>query len=500
MVGRRLNRTVRRLSRGVPFLLALLDCGGGVAQTSGDGGSSSDGRLASEGGEADAGPGQDGDATAADTTVDESSMEGAIPQGDGADAADATDATIDTGTGGDGPGPVESSTPNDSGWDGPVIASEPGLFYGGCSPIVAGGHVFFCSASAALDGTVYPLPSATMKSVAVTGGTPTPLGTIVTPVRLPYVNTSSAGFFADTTNVYLLDGQTDAGTQVVSAPIAGGSAMIVASYANGYGPWGYDGTHFYGGSGGGYQCTCSGTFDGTVSGCTCTTATGLVALPTDGGALTVVMPRAIAVTEGGPPPYAEMNSLSMGVDPGAGGNVYAQLLAPPAVTGGFTEPLFVTRISKYGATFDVDAGPAGGLPELAPNLSGTTEFVALASDGTNAFGLGFTTSLDAGALQRIPTDGAAAVELATTSYALFGLTIDSGNAYWITATRPTVDSGVGYQTLGGSVMRVATNGGGSPVTIYDGTSSPWGTPTGVALDATYAYITTAQGNLVRLLK
>jgi hypothetical protein len=102
-----------------------------------------------------------------------------------------------------------------------------------------------------------------------------------------------------------------------------------------------------------------------------------------------------------------------------------------------------------------------------------------------------------GLVLRIPTDGSAATTLATTSFSLYSLTLDSGNAYWITAIE-VADAAT--QVIGQAVMRVATDGSGAPVAIYDGTSGPWGTPTAVAFDANYAYVTTASGNLVRVAK
>jgi hypothetical protein len=453
-----------------------------------------------------------GDATPAPdagTAIDATSNLDAFARGDTTltpEAGTSSDAAsnLDVFAGGDATlVPDAGGAPSIDGSSATLIASESGLFYGGCSPVVAGGKVFFCSSTVPLDeGTAQnPLPTASLKSVAVTGGTPTPIGTIQSPMPLPFVSAAiSGGLFADSVNVYFIDTPpSNNGNTLFAAPIAGGTATTVASYGldaglaesvgqAGFGQgWTFDGTRFYGVLG--YEtANCTRT--------TCTMGLKISGLPTDGGAPDYPLPLfSYNYPANSLQPFAFLFAFPLGADPGPSGNVYSGIAENEADGGG----LFVaTKIPKSGTTFEPDAGPLGGLPELAPGLAPGMILYAFASDGTYAYALGLLTpGYTAGSVLRIPTDGSAATKLATTGFSLYSLTLDSGNAYWITAIEV---SGATTQTIGQAVMRVATDGSGSPVTIYDGTSSPWGTPTAVAFDATYAYVTTASGNLVRVNK
>ena len=414
------------------------------------------------GGDAPAGP-DGGDASVLDA-----------PSGE--DAGDAAAAT-------DGP----TADASEAGSGATVIATELGLYYGGCLPLVASGEVFFCSAPTTLDGTqAQPDPSLALKSVPVTGGTPATIGTVVTTMCDPLCDfgQGSAGLYADATHLYWIDeGAGGANTTITlnGALLSGGNASPIASYTNGAlyanDSWAFDGTMFFGGYGGERGPPCMQYF-------------GVLGLPLDGGAPSTVVPEVTAPCPDGGGDTFDIFDFP-GADPGPGGNIYWN------ESGDNFANAFVTRIPKSGAVFNLDAGVTGGFPVLAPNLTGPVP-VGLASDGTNAYALEWLSASTSEVLL-VPPNGSSGTILASIpSSTLNALYVDSGNVYWITANRTPIDGGV--QITGTTVMRVATSGAGTPGMIYDASSSALGAPTTLAFDATYAYLTTALGNLVRVPK
>jgi hypothetical protein len=366
-----------------------------------------------------------------------------------------------------------------------AIASEPGLYYGGCVPVVAAGKVFFCSATKPLDGTQGPLPdpSLTLKSVPVTGGAPTTIGIVVTPMCDPLCNfgQGSGGLYTDATHVYWIDDGAGAANTTITlngAPLSGGSASPIATYTNGVqyanDLWTFDGTTIF------------GVYDDTSCTGSCTEDLGLFRLPLDGGAPSYVL-QVDAPYDGGLP-FGFFNFPS--ADPGSGGNVY--------ITDGTFGTSILTKIPKSGGVFNVDGGFTGGLPLLAPNAPDGGSQVGLASDGTNVYALEWR-SPSSSAVLLVPPNGSPSSVLANIpSSTLNTLYVDSGNVYWITVHRTAIDGGV--QLTGTAVMRVDTTGTGVPSSIYDASASTFGAPTMVAFDATYAYVTTSLGNLVRVAK
>ncbi|HEY8039016.1 MAG TPA: hypothetical protein VIF15_04450 [Polyangiaceae bacterium] len=432
----------------------------------------------------DGGPGDDASVTDA-TAMD------APAEADGAPHADATSDTGHDGPAGDaseaGDAGAGDGGSADAGSDAPLVidastvAAEPGLYYGGCHPLVAAGKVFFCSSPIPLDGTQGSAPAAvTVKSVSVVGGTPQVIGTISAAVCSPLCDfgSGSAGLFADSASLYWIDVGAGGKYTLYATPLTGGTPRAVATYTGmPNGEWTYDGTTFY---------VAASAESCPVSGCTATSVIGSAAADSgaDGAAFPAVL-QAIAH----PPSGAGYDNFTFpGADPGPTGNLYFEV--------NDNGPRFISKVAKSGGTYDADAGQGGGLPPLAPNIAGQDALV-LRSDGTAAYSLQWLASTTT--VARVPTDGTAATNLATVSGFTFNeLRIDSGKAYWVTAKRQTADGG-GIQLNGVAVERAPTSGGGTTI-IYASSVGTAGAPTNVALDSTFAYVTTESGYLVQVAK